>query len=482
MDGVVSDLPIPTDFERQITLGFSRAASPVGEAQALSNLAVLAQHKRHRRAAPAPAVGGKHAGAIHSDPRPIMPEAARRPLVRLGASLGKDAWHLLAPPIFDQLDRCGVRLHPFDLPRLEHLLAAAPDRLGTAERAWMNLKRSPESEAAAAPTSEDDWRLLPKAQKAAVARQLRAADPAMARTRIEQHLASAPADVRAALVATLEVRLSGDDVALLTTVATDDRATSVREAANALLGSIRGTPAHAARLTASAAYIELGRTMLGRRTAKLNAAALADRLPAGTTTGQRNHLLAAQIYRELEGLLFSDIAKALSLPPADLANALVDDDLLTPPLILAALIEGDAKLLAKLAPHVARLDVMDLVRTLGQSPGLLSKDSRASILDAAAQSSSLKWHNAWDLAILSKIAGGIVPEALARRLLNPSSWPTATSSSNQIDTIALATLASLMPSGCEAALSAAIADLPRKDTAAAFEYLSFAAALQGQNA
>jgi hypothetical protein len=473
----MTDLAVPADFERLITLGLSRGGAD--DSQALATLAVLAQRKRHRRAAATPVTADMRGGALHDDPRPIMPEAARRPLVRLVGSLNKDGAQFLAQPIFERLAQHGVRLHPFDLPRLEPLLTAAPDQLGPAERAWQNIKRSPQSDAAIAPTVEDEWVLLPKPQKVAIIRQLRATDPAAARGRIERHLSGTPADVRAALIGALDVNLSEADVPYLTAVAQDDRAATVREAATNLMASIRGTPAYDARLVATKVFIEVSRTMLRRRTVKFKTASLDDRLPTGATSGQRAMAVSQLLNQELQGLHFSEIAKQLELSPIDLAAALATDDPLTMPLIGTAIIEGDEKTLSKLAPQLAKVDLMDLIRSFGAMLVRLSSEARASLLRAAAQTPKLNWFSPWDLALLGHLAGGIVPEALARKLLStmgragPEAGPAP-----QREAVSLAMFATLMPPGLDAEFGALIADLPRKETAAAYEFISFTTALQ----
>lgn len=472
----MSDLDIPADFERLITLGLSRAPA-TNEAHALATLAVLAQRKRHRRSTAEPITADQRAGALHEDPRPIMPEAARRTLLRLAASLNKDGWQFLAEPIFARLEQQGVRLHPFDLPRLEQLLTAAPDHLGPAERAWQNIRRSPQSDAAIGPTVEDEWVLLPKPQKVAIIRQLRATEPAAARHRIERHLSSTPADVRAALVGTLEVNLSQADVPYLTAIARDDRAATVREAATNLVASIRGTPAYDARLAATKLLIEVSRTMLRGRTAKFKTGSLDDRIPAGATSGQRVMAASRLLSQELQGLHFSEIAKQLELSPADLAAALATDDPLTMPLIGTAIIEGDEKTLSTLAPQLAKVDLMDLIRSFGPTLARLSNEARTSLLRAAAQAPKLNWFSVWDLALLGQLAGGVLPEALARKLLNTISR-VETGPAPQREAIALAMVATLMPPGLDAEFGALIADLPRKETTPAYEFISFTTALQ----
>lgn len=473
----MSEPLIPPDFERAIALGLSRAPLKTGEDTALATLALAAQRKRHRRHAGVGAAAVKT--RLHEDARPIMPDAARKPLTRLAASLPKDGWNQLGNAVFDRLERRGVRLHPFDLPRLEGLLQVCPDRLGTAERVWLGLRRStPDQTPADTPSnSESEWALLPKAQKAAAIRQLRSKDADTARGWVERHVTTAPADVRAALVEALEVGLTPADTPLLERLAKEDRAASVREAALEHLSATRGTEAYEAKLAKANTVIEIGKTMLGRRTVKLNAAEfqkLLD-LPANASTGTRNLAAADKLHRMFKNLAFSDVARALSLTPADLAGALAADDGLAAPLAVAGLTEGDPAVAGKLAPHLAKMSLHELVSKFAQLLMNLAPADRASILDALAPN-ILQWRWAFELQWIGRMAGGVVSDALARKLLSGGVWKSAEAPS--VDAATYAVFASIMPPGRDADFAAAITDLPRKETAAAYEFIAFNTALQ----
>ena len=473
----MSEPLIPADFERAITLGLSRAPLKTGDDNALATLALAAQRKRHRRH---PGVGAALVRTrLHEDARPIMPDTARRPLTRLATSLPKDGWSQLGNAVFDRLDARGVRLHPFDLPRLEGLLQACPDRLGNAERIWLGLRHSaPDQTPSEAPSnSESDWALLPKAQKAAAIRQLRSKDAETARGWVERHVTTAPADVRAGLVEALEVGLTPADTPLLERLAKEDRAASVREAALEHLSATRGTEAYDAKLATAVAMIEAGRTMLGRRSVKLNTTELTKLLdlPANASTGARNLAAADRLHRMFKNLAFSDVARALSLAPVDLAIALTPDDGLAAPLAIAGLTEGDRAVAGKLAPHLAKMSLHELVTKFGQLLLNLAPADRASILEALTPN-LLQWRWAFELQWLGQMAGGVVSDALARKLLSGGVWKSAEAPT--VDATTYAAFASILPPGRDADFAAAIADVPRKETAAASEFLAFNTALQ----
>ncbi|MBP6010718.1 MAG: hypothetical protein KBA31_00695 [Alphaproteobacteria bacterium] len=469
---------IPPDFERAIALGLSRAPGKVAETAALATLALLAQQKRHRRFAQTPTVATR--ARLHEDKRPTVPEPARRPLLRLAASLPKEGWSFLGDAIFDHLDQRGVRLHPFDLPRLEALLQACPTRLGHAERTWLTLRRpAPETPPADTPAnSEADWALLPKAQKAAVIRQMRQEDADAARGWVERHIATAPADVRAVLIEALEVGLGSSDAPLLERLAKEDRATSVKDAATELLAATRGSTAYEAKVARAAALVETVRTFVGRRTLKLNNAAIAKLvdLPANASTGTRNLATADALHRTFRNLAFSDIAKALNLSPEDFAAAVAGDEGLAALLAVAALTEGDPATTSKLLPHLTKLGLNELVGRFGSALLKLPSDTRATILQSLTPN-LLQWRWADELRWLGHMSGGAVSDAIARKLLSGGVWRAA--DAPRIDATTLALFAALMPPGRDADFAAAIADLPRKETAAAYEFIAFTTALGG---
>lgn len=481
------DPDIPSDFERAILLGLSRLPSQGTDADghALTVLSLLAQRKRHRRAAANSIAPNALAAQLSTDPRKILPEAARRPLLRLATSIGKEGWSYIGTSVFERLEKKQYRLHPFDLPRLEQLLTSCLDRLGVAERAWLALRNtSPMDEnTGTVEHTEADWILLPKAAKIAYITQLRRRQPDEAREWVERNLTSAPADVRVGLVGALETALQPDDIALLEKIAKDDRAASVRDAAEELLAATRGSGAYDRKLKDATTLIELGRTLLGRRTAKLNTVAVAAAVKhdaTAATTGARAVASAEYVYKAFQHLYFSDIARAMALAPADLALALPADDGLAPALAIAAVIEGDPQVLAKLSAHLARFDPVELIGRFASAFQRLPKEARASLLRTAAQSPVLQWHSPHELQALGRLAGGELPEELARKLIASAPWiGSLQNAAYQIDATTLAVFASLMPPSCEGEFLASVASLSPKSTAAAFEFISFTTALEG---
>lgn len=87
---------------------------------ALKVLALAGQRQRFERptveprAEPVP----EAARRLHEDPRPIMPEAARRLLLRLANGVDKGLADAVVCTAVRRAMRAGFRPHPFDLPRL----------------------------------------------------------------------------------------------------------------------------------------------------------------------------------------------------------------------------------------------------------------------------------------------------------------------------------------------------------------------------
>jgi hypothetical protein len=163
------------------------------------------------------------------------------------------------------------------------------------------------------------------------------------------------------------------------------------------------------------------------------------------------------------------------MAPADLAGALAVDDGLAAPLAVAGLTEGDAAVAGKLAPHLAKMSLHELVSKFGQRLLNLPPADRANILETLAPN-ILQWRWAFELQWLGRMAGGTISDKLARKLLSGGVWKAAEAPS--VDATTYAAFASIMPPGRDADFAAAIADLPRKETAAAYELIAFNTALK----
>src|SRR5205823_2685117 len=152
-------------------------------------LALAGQHSRFAR--PALPNVDTHP-LLPEDERPLIPDAARPVLIRLFAGKNGRVDDAIAVATVRVLKRNGSRLHPFDLSRLEDLVARHADELGPYERAWLHLvrgetKSDPYADEPAGLT-EDNFTTATRATKLAFLRLVRGDDPARARRLIESVL------------------------------------------------------------------------------------------------------------------------------------------------------------------------------------------------------------------------------------------------------------------------------------------------------
>jgi hypothetical protein len=162
-------------------------ASAPGRDPALAVLALAGQHQRFERPAVARGADGvpEAARRLHEDPRPIVAEPARRLLLRLANGAEKHMADSVVRAAVRRVLRTGLRLHPFDLPRLIGHIKGDARRLGLAERAYLALADAPGKAAAPsllhAEITAENWSEFPKGHRVAFLRAQRRKDPAAAR-------------------------------------------------------------------------------------------------------------------------------------------------------------------------------------------------------------------------------------------------------------------------------------------------------------
>jgi predicted transcriptional regulator len=332
-----------------LMLGTARQAPPVERAlgglvdpaepgSVLQALALLGQHGRFRRpAAAAPEI----APPRFADPRPILPEAARPLLRALFGAKGASVTDAVALAVADAIEVRRLGLHPFDLPFLDAFVKVHADRLGPGAAAWADRDaKAGEGEAWAfvEALDETNWQTARPAQKAGFIRDLRGRDPERARALVEQAWSGERAPVRVLLLKSLARGLSPADQPFLEALASD-RAPSVREAAEALLGRLPGSPHAAKRLVAALARIKVTRTGILRRRA-----ALEIDYPATLRDEQREAWAVAQF----GPIPVGDMASGLDLRLEELEKAAAEDAVLASVLAVQATAAGRYDLLARL--------------------------------------------------------------------------------------------------------------------------------------
>jgi hypothetical protein len=301
-------------------------AAPERDA-ALTVLALAGQQHRFQR--PPQTAGVEQvpeaARRLHQDPRPILPEAARRPLLRLANGVEKVWADAILSVAARRVAARGFRLHPFDLPRLIADIKADARCLGLAERAYLALTASAETAGTALDNeiTRENWTGFQKLHRIAFLRSERRKHPASARALLEDVFKSEPANVRGDLLGALDVGLGVDDLPFLESLA-NDRADSVRTVAARLVAAVPGTSAFAARLSEAGRCFTRSNLSVGgilNRIGLADAAAVTFKPPA-STSGERHTSLA----KLFEGFSAAEIGEAAGLTASEVIAAIPSDD------------------------------------------------------------------------------------------------------------------------------------------------------------
>jgi hypothetical protein len=361
-------------LKQAMFLGLARQSLPVPEAiqtllattsqqePVLAVLALAAQRQRFDRPTMERTADGDPEAArrLHADQRPIIPEPARRLLLRLANGVEKGLADAVVSTAVHRIMRAGFRLHPFDLPRLIGYIKGDARCLGLAERAYLLLSdTSTESDAPSllhAEIAAENWTKFPKGHRVAFLREERRKDPAGARALIESAFKSEPAAVRADLLAALEIGLSANDLPLLEGM-TVDRAESVRNVASRLTASIPGTPAYASRLAEAArCFARTASTVSGilKRVGLASSADVTFAPPKRSNVTEQRGALA----HLFEGYSMTEIAATAAITIDELVSALpVDDDTVLTALCNRAQRDRDEEAMLRLATHrITNLD------------------------------------------------------------------------------------------------------------------------------
>ncbi len=264
------------------------------------------------------------ARSLHQDPQPILPDPARRALLRLADVVEKGAADAVLSVAVRRIVQAGFRPHPFDLPQLAPHIKGDAQCQGLAERAFLALAGDGRAMHASSflhpEITPDNWIEFSKEHRIAFLRSERRKHPAEARTMLEAAIGGTPAAIRADLLSALDVGLSAHDLPFLESLATD-RAESVRATAGELVSRVPGTPAFAARLKSAAnCFSRTGGGILGRF--GLANGTIAFRAPSSGTPAGRRAILTSLF----NGLSAAEVASAAGSTAADIIGALPADD------------------------------------------------------------------------------------------------------------------------------------------------------------
>lgn len=178
---------------------------------------------------------------VVADRAAILPDAARKHLLRLLSGKNQASGQLSAA-IARTFAEKKLRLHPFDLPKLEPFVKAFAESLG-AEALAFSEREAPVAQRqnyfAPDRLNDENWMLATPAVKAGYISTRRAIDPAAARALVEAAWGTENADSRMRLLGALREQLSESDTPFLKGLE-KDRAPRVRELAQRLLVKLPG--------------------------------------------------------------------------------------------------------------------------------------------------------------------------------------------------------------------------------------------------
>lgn len=171
----------------------------------------------------------------------IMPDAARKLLIRLMTGKGQASASLSAAIVRKLVER-KLRLHPFDLPKLETFVKAHAEDLGAEALAFSEREKpvaQKQNYFAPDRLSDENWMLATPAVKAGYISGRRAIDPDAARALVEAVWKTEDADSRFRLLGAFRERLSEADAPFLKSLE-KDRAPRVRALAQRLIVKLPG--------------------------------------------------------------------------------------------------------------------------------------------------------------------------------------------------------------------------------------------------
>jgi hypothetical protein len=175
------------------------------------------------------------------DDRRILPDRARRPLIRL--LTGRRATEDVALAVAWAFDRLKLRPHPFDLPKLDDFVRAHAEYLGATAQYWATRQEdvvAPQPDYFG-PEALDDttWNSAPVGRRVRFIEERRRQDAGAARALLEATLPQKNADARVRLLMALQTELSSADQSFLEELQ-KDRAPRVRALAQRFLCRIPG--------------------------------------------------------------------------------------------------------------------------------------------------------------------------------------------------------------------------------------------------
>lgn len=225
-------------FRRSLLLGISKSSSSVGMLATLSLAAMQVKFERM----PLPKTAQLPGLRLHPARYPSI--QTRKALDRLLSGPEAKVTDMMASTVPGVLQGVGLELHPFDFVRLEDFIARYSEQLSPAVRDWLRIvqpdRKGQEEPYLDGPMNEEHLAVASKGQRIAFLHDLRVRDPEQARAIISNMMSTEPADMRLRLLQVIGHKLTELDKAFVESLL-KDRAGSVRELAQSLLGRIPGS-------------------------------------------------------------------------------------------------------------------------------------------------------------------------------------------------------------------------------------------------
>jgi hypothetical protein len=309
---------------------------------ALKAVGLAGQALRFERPAMPPAFAVE---AWPHDERRMVPEALRRPILRLlGSNKCTDDTEIA---LAWALDNRRLRPHPFDLPRMDAFVRKYGQHLGITAQHWAQREHPAERRSGyfdAEEIDEQNWTEAPVARRVRFLEELRERVPARGRTLLESVWAAENAQARFRLLAAIQTGLNPDDRVFLEGLL-KDRAIKVKALANRMLARLSGAASQNPALAACLERIQKAKPGLFKRR---NALKL--ELPANI----KAPTVDRWVHDLVEDVGLEELASALHTTDAGLVDAAEKDEHLLFALAMITSREKQFDLLARIVdalPH-----------------------------------------------------------------------------------------------------------------------------------
>jgi len=446
------------------------ALERAGVATPLQALALTAQALRFER--PVAPAAFQIAETIN-DSRALVPDAVRRPLIRLLAMKTQGlAPNVLPDAVARALAAKRLRLHPFDLVRLDGFVRAHAEQLGAEAVAFAERQAPPEQRRGyfeAEALDDATWNNGTPAQRQVYIAGRRREDPGAARGLVETVWANEPADTRVRLLTALMEGLGPDDATFLNGLA-KDRAPRVRELAERYLARLPGHDGDHPALRAVVARIKAKQIgFLTKRTT------LTLELPATVKPGS-----PAWIGQAFGDIGLDELARALSRKVEDLPGAAEEDDNLLVALAIMATRDKRLDILQAVAGYLPDVWEQLMASGIDDLDGF-SVDERARWAETVVLPETWLDMPVWRLTRLPGLLEGPAPDALMRKLLDARPWRALREDEAKIPDGLVDVLVALSPASQRPDLRAQLAPLDPARVNRALLFLDIMDALEAPN-